>query len=723
MVDNSLNPHQSISRPNGSRNCSSQDSSIVVPSLLPVPLVHLSSSIVTPNQSSSQFIHLQSYLSSYSPFNTSLNTSQFFNIGCHNVMGLNNQLKQNQIFHFFATHSYDIVGLSETKLANSSTSLHSINTAIRSNPISNVLLHNTVSSSRASTYTSWWSHHPTAPTSGGVGVLVSPRFSKYVGKIIKGKGRFIIVDFLFPNHKVKVFICYIPAQLSLERYNIQKELIALMEKARREKFSVIIMGDLNVDYDDYLSHRLNTNFTVRSKKYGLVHYLTQNNYIDNCVRHLSGAVPTYTQFTSHSPMASRLDYIWYSDPFLATHTLHTHLRDTQDFYNSDHYLLTASVLLHNLISLPTQAKVKQNSQQRIVFLTKHIALSQWELFSSKMDDHLLWFVNSRNLNPLSLDHQWHSLKSAMLNAAKDVLPKKKVRRSAHPTYPEHITLALSHMHTVSKINRRLSKAVHSTISPQLFLLWPTLHGQLLDILSLYKIEVSFTLSDSLSHFSSLTSLQSLLVQYRAIKKLLCERINFMLKEHSIVQIEVFAKDRYSNYLLEKKLFISSALGRVKRFITLDKLIVRNSSTKVSQLITDPAAIQLAANDHFQNFVPIRSYSFDRLNELPAIWQEQYQPLPQIDETVYADLMNPVTQEEWSTVIRTLPKQKAAGPSQLTYEMFAHLGPMCLTKTLHLLDLCLDYANIPAEWREATVFPIPKPVDWEFQLQNTGQSRY
>ena len=166
MVDNSLNPPQSISRPNGSRNCSSQDSSIVVPSLIPVPLVQLSSSIVTPNQSSSQFIHLQSYLSSYSPFNTSLNTSQFFNIGCHNVMGLNNQLKQNQIFHFFATHSYDIVGLSETKLANSSTCLHSINTAIRSNPISNVLLHNTVSFSRVFTYTSWWSHHPTAPTSG-----------------------------------------------------------------------------------------------------------------------------------------------------------------------------------------------------------------------------------------------------------------------------------------------------------------------------------------------------------------------------------------------------------------------------------------------------------------------------------------------------------------------------------------------------------------------------
>src|SRR5271154_7561260 len=59
-----------------------------------------------------------------------------------------------------------------------------------------------------------------------------------------------------------------------------------------------------------------------------------------------------------------------------------------------------------------------------------------------MDDHLLWFVNTRNLNPLSLDHQWHSLKSAILKAATDVLPKKKVRHSTHAAYPEHITLTL-----------------------------------------------------------------------------------------------------------------------------------------------------------------------------------------------------------------------------------------------------------------------------------------
>jgi endonuclease/exonuclease/phosphatase family metal-dependent hydrolase len=149
--------------------------------------------------------------------------------------------------------------------------------------------------------------------------------------------------------------------------------MALMDKARRDKFSVIVMGDFNVDYKDYQAHRLNTTFTVRSKKYGLIHYLTHNNFIDNCVRYHSAAVSTYTQSTSHSQMASRLDYIWYSDPFLVNHTLSTHLRVMQDFYISDHLLLSASVLLHDLIQLPPQAKIKQNSLHRTVFLTKHIA--------------------------------------------------------------------------------------------------------------------------------------------------------------------------------------------------------------------------------------------------------------------------------------------------------------------------------------------------------------
>ena len=61
-----------------------------------------------------------------SPVNTSSNesltrSSDFLKIVSHNVQGLSTTCKQQQLLTFLDLHNIDIMGLSETKLAGSST--------------------------------------------------------------------------------------------------------------------------------------------------------------------------------------------------------------------------------------------------------------------------------------------------------------------------------------------------------------------------------------------------------------------------------------------------------------------------------------------------------------------------------------------------------------------------------------------------------------------------
>ncbi|GBB92685.1 hypothetical protein RclHR1_20400003 [Rhizophagus clarus] len=39
-------------------------------------------------------------------------------------------------------------------------------------------------------------------------------------------------------------------------------------------------------------------------------------------------------------------------------------------------------------------------------------------------------------------------------------------------------------------------------------------------------------------------------------------------------------------------------------------------------------------------------------------------------------------------------------------------------TLQLANLCLTTDNIPAEWRDALLYPIPKTMKWKYQLTKT-----
>ena len=55
-------------------------------------------------------------------------------------------------------------------------------------------------------------------------------------------------------------------------------------------------------------------------------------------------------------------------------------------------------------------------------------------------------------------------------------------------------------------------------------------------------------------------------------------------------------------------------------------------------------------------------------KLENYWAEEYRQREDINDEIYEDLLNPINTEEWITTIKNLPKNKAAGPSKITYDV-------------------------------------------------------
>ncbi|EXX77683.1 hypothetical protein RirG_021620 [Rhizophagus irregularis DAOM 197198w] len=51
-------------------------------------------------------------------------------------------------------------------------------------------------------------------------------------------------------------------------------------------------------------------------------------------------------------------------------------------------------------------------------------------------------------------------------------------------------------------------------------------------------------------------------------------------------------------------------------------------------------------------------------------------------------------------------------------MLKHLTGEAFNLSLVLANACLIHGDISADWREALVYPIPKPHEFEAQLKNT-----
>ncbi|EXX53868.1 hypothetical protein RirG_239880 [Rhizophagus irregularis DAOM 197198w] len=148
-------------------------------------------------------------------------------------------------------------------------------------------------------------------------------------------------------------------------------------------------------------------------------------------------------------------------------------------------------------------------------------------------------------------------------------------------------------------------------------------------------------------------------------------------------------------------------------IFIDRVLIDDEDGN-SILVTDENKIKDITKDHFQNAVGSKNRTIDDLLE----WSDEYEPIRSINELIYNNCLEPITDGEWDIVIKDLPIKKAVGPTGIAYDEIKK----ALSEFNHLLrDIINEVLRtqiMPEDWKLANIYPIPKLKPWGYRLNNT-----
>ncbi|PKY58254.1 hypothetical protein RhiirA4_429577 [Rhizophagus irregularis] len=208
---------------------------------------------------------------------------------------------------------------------------------------------------------------------------------------------------------------------------------------------IILGGDLNANFDKFVNHI--SNEEIRSPSHTLFRFLFTHQFDDLCALDSSTSLPLPTFVSASSGQLSRLDYLWTSPDFLATH-LWSRVADTLDNFNSDHMLLISFFDFLTIKDMRTPSYLKQQARYRTVY-NFHAALpDQKTLFTTEVDVGLK-STHTLDMNE-NLNRLWHRFKTALLNAARSAFPKQVISLNKTKKTPvelepyQHISHKLDH---------------------------------------------------------------------------------------------------------------------------------------------------------------------------------------------------------------------------------------------------------------------------------------
>ncbi len=159
--------------------------------------------------------------------------------------------------------------------------------------------------------------------------------------------------------------------------------------------------------------------------------------------------------------------------------------------------------------------------------------------------------------------------------------------------------------------------------------------------------------------------------------------------------------------------IDSILNRKKQSIILDRLLYKDL-VYGNILITNLTTIQKHAVHHFQQYA-LPKTAPPPMNER---WSEQFALKSYIQAEWYKNIMVPPTWDEWIVTIRALPNDKACGLSSIHNEFYKKAGQPLQQLTWKMAQMCFTLERIPDDWKQAHIYPIPKPMDWQCDITKT-----
>ncbi|PKK59995.1 hypothetical protein RhiirC2_819590 [Rhizophagus irregularis] len=131
-------------------------------------------------------------------------------------------------------------------------------------------------------------------------------------------------------------------------------------------------------------------------------------------------------------------------------------------------------------------------------------------------------------------------------------------------------------------------------------------------------------------------------------------------------------------------------------------IKRNSNDR-DYIMIDKKEIDEHIKEHYEQWTRNREIDLDLLT-YDYMWNEIYSPIENIDEDLYKDLMNSITLDELNIVIAESSKDKAAGPSGITYDLWKKSKENTRIIINKLMNECLMEEEFVKKWKKGSESP-------------------
>jgi hypothetical protein len=503
----------------------------------------------------------------------------------------------------------------------------------------------------------------------------------------------------FPQKRfVRIIGIYYPASQSPLCQQLYKKLQQTINEAIRLDWHIIIAGDFNAVPNSQLDKQSTTRKHHSCNPTNQCITLLQNNCLIDTYREIN---PYRRQFTwNRNTSASRLDQIWITtNPTWNIKDAYID-KDTRLSIFSDHVASICCIEAWQLQRPPIQKLHKTNTR----YNWKDTTEEKWQLFSTAINQQLENYSTTESCHP---DHLWNTFRQAVFRSAKQHIKKIKKHQRNTKSNPKNNT-----PHKIISIQKFLQQLnnVYNPINPT----------------EPISIQASNTIKESLTNNEHIQALIHWTIGHTLDHKQIGEWIilckDTIKKYKAVLKIITKYKQNQNikNYILRrqtyletnKRAMINSILEIPKRKINLDKIITHEPHI---QIHTNPTDILQITKEHFHKWTSCRQTK--NLTDFPN-WIEKYQPKDNIESDWYTPLTTPFSVNEIKTIISTHQNHSAPGPNQIPYLVYKKLGNTTIQHICTLFNVILQTGITPKEWSQGTIYPIPKPKEWENNLNIT-----
>ncbi|KAJ2637582.1 hypothetical protein GGF40_002261 [Coemansia sp. RSA 1286] len=594
-------------------------------------------------------------------------------IGTINANGLNRANSTDSLAEVFVGMAADIVGVCETHWRQ--TQLRGIRYNLQKHKIHMVT-----------------TTHENDQRQKGVAVLLSERLSRrktaeeQATEEGQELGTAIRVQLAFHQRRVQVIIVYRPPGAGINQQTRRKTdriVLHWLQEARRAGEEAVVMGDLNTQLWQEQQQRCQIERVLSGPSYADV-WRTM---------HGGRTGPTYPQ---HDPTRT-IDYILVSAG-LRRDVRQTARMLTQSTIGEDHCQLWTAV--GGLLGLRGPTAIPAQEQPR--YACGAASDAQWEAYRRAVGEHM------RN---------GKGAETAMMHAATATLPtKQRLREQSR----KHMRL-----HQASALGQRLGYQAHAgwsqrnqwlgTMEQAKKLLREHLPNTLMQECGEHgRAELNVCLADP-TQADTQRQIKEAKERWRTKAKLLTRRVTNRLQEAARREAErrnthtIAQAVRRNHARFEKEPgAILRKLRRGRRYAVLDR-IVQEPEEGTLQVETEPDTVKRLAREHFEKH-------FQGVQEQPAtitgVWAEEYTRQYDIG---LAGTMKEIGKVEWAECIAQSPRDKAPGPSGITFEMVQKAPPEVQERLRKMCNCALATGELLPGWTAATLIPIPKKPTTDREL--------